>query len=352
MRRGLHGVALSEGWARVRAEGRKLGGWTIHGGRLSEARQVYGDAPLPWLDLSTGINPQPWPGADSIPIDWRALPDETELRELEAAAAAYFGVAADRLCALPGTEIGLRLLDGLGLPAPAHFVSPGYRTHGEAFEGGSAVERGGLSDAMDGGTVLLANPNNPDGHIFAADALLQLAARAAVAGGWLVVDESFADACPEVSLAQHVEESMPVLVLRSFGKFFGLAGVRLGFAIGPEPMIGALRRKLGSWPVSSAALRIGSAAYRDAHWISETRSRLAFHAVALDTMLCRHGFEPIGDCPLFRLIDAGDGAALFDRLARRGILTRPFDYAPRWLRLGLPGSDEALARLDRALADG
>lgn len=328
-------------------------GWTVHGGRLGEARRAWRHAPLPWLDLSTGINPHPWPGAAAIEIDWRALPDACELAGLEAAAAAHFGVAPGRVCALPGTEIGLRLLDGIGLPEPARHVAPGYRTHGEAFAKGRALAREALSGAAaEGGTILLANPNNPDGHVFAADELLRIARRAADSDGWLVVDESFADACPAASLAPHVDEAARVLILRSFGKFFGLAGVRLGFAIGPEAPVGALRRRLGSWPVSAAALRIGTGAYRDAQWIAATRERLAADATALDAVLRRHGFAPLGDCPLFRLIDAGDGAALFDRLARRGILTRPFDQDPSWLRIGLPGSGEALARLDRALADG
>jgi cobalamin biosynthetic protein CobC len=182
----------------------------------------------------------------------------------------------------------------------------------------------------------------------AAEELLRLARGSE---GWLVVDEAFADILPQISVVPHLDASARVLALRSFGKFFGLAGVRLGFAIGPEAMIAALRRKLGSWPVSSAAIRIGTAAYRDTPWIAAMREKLAADAIALDAVLAGHGFDPVGACPLFRLI-AGDGAALFDRLARQGILTRPFDYAPTWLRLGLPGSDAALARLDRALSDG
>jgi len=326
------------------------GGWTFHGGRLSEARRAYPDAPEPWLDLSTGINPHAWPGAADAAIDWRALPDAEELAELERVAAAYFGTAPGRICALPGTEIGLRLLDGLGLPEPAWHVAPGYRTHAEAFGGRGAIDRHALADKLaGGGTVLLANPNNPDGHVFDLDTLLRLAREAK---GWLVVDEAFADAAPDNSVVPHLEARAKVLVLRSFGKFFGLAGVRLGFAIGPEPLIDALRGKLGSWPVSNAAIRIGTGAYGDAGWIAAMRRRLVAEAAALDAVLSRHGLDPVGECPLFRLVAVRDGAALFDRLARQGILTRPFDYAPTWLRLGLPGSEAALARLDRALADG
>lgn len=323
--------------------------WTIHGGKLGEARRAYAQAPVPWLDLSTGINPHPWPGADAIAVDWQALPDDGELTALEAAAAAHFGVAARHVCALPGTEIGLRLLDHLPLPRPALHVTPGYRTHAEAMTGSTPITAGRAADLCGPETtLLLANPNNPDGHLLQPDMLEDIRA----SGTWLVVDESFADASPHISSASHVADAARLLVLRSFGKYFGLAGVRLGFAVGPDAMISALRRQLGSWPVSSAALRIGTAAYRDAAWIAAMRDTLAADAAALDGLLRRRGFEPIGECPLFRLVDIDDAAGLFDRLARHGILTRPFDYRPRWLRLGLPGSAAALDRLDRALADG
>ncbi|MBB5686505.1 aminotransferase class I/II-fold pyridoxal phosphate-dependent enzyme [Sphingobium boeckii] len=321
--------------------------WTFHGGRLSAARLRFASAPEPWLDLSTGINPHPWPGAAAMEIDWRALPDEAGLRALEAAAAVCFGTSPDFVCALPGTEIGLRLLDTLPLPRPAFHVADGYRTHAEALSGSQSIDAHAIP-TRGGRTVLLANPANPDGHIFSTEALLDITQ----AGGWLIVDEAFADALPGTSVAHHVAEDRPLMVLRSFGKFFGLAGLRLGFAIGPRAMIDRLRARLGSWPVSTAALQIGAAAYADAAWIAMMRQALADEAAALDVVLRRHGFDPRGTCPLFRLIETGHAEALFEHLAGQGILTRPFDHHPRWLRLGLPGSEAALDRLDRALGLG
>jgi cobalamin biosynthetic protein CobC len=326
------------------------GGWTHHGGRLSDAQAVYGGAAETWLDLSTGINPVAWPHTDKVPIDWQRLPDERALRALEESAAAYFGVDPAHVCALPGTEIGLRLL-GTVVPGPARYVAPSYRTHGEMLPGIVPTAFAELADVR-GGMVVLANPNNPDGRLVAPADLRAHLDRLRAAAGWLVVDEAFVDADPGYSLVADIGDDVPLILFRSFGKFFGLAGVRLGFVLGPTSLIAAFRARLGAWPVSSAALAIGTAAYRDAAWIDATRSRLATDGAALDAVLLGHGLRAIGKCPLFRLIEVEDAQALFDRLARHAILTRPFDYDPRWLRLGLPGSAAGLERLDRALGDG
>lgn len=317
--------------------------WTGHGGQLPTARAVYGDGDAPWIDLSTGINPHSWPGVEGLAIDWARLPDAGALNRLEAAAAAYFGADPSCVMALPGTEIGLRLL-GERLPGPVRYRWPSYRTHKEMVPHASAV----ASEAMDtgAGTLILANPNNPDGRMTPGTVL-----RAQMAEGWLVVDEAFADADPRHSVAGDVGPDRRLIVLRSFGKFFGLAGVRLGFLIAPPQLIATFRARIGAWPVSAAAIAIGTAAYRDAAWIAETRARLPEETATLDRVLKAHGHSPIGECSLFRLIET-DAHALFERLARRSILTRPFDHDPRWLRIGLPANGAALARLDAALADG
>lgn len=313
-----------------------------HGGQLERAREAFGDAGEPWIDLSTGINPQPWPGIERLTIDWARLPDAGALSDLKAAAARYFGADPACVLAVPGTEIGLRML-GAHLPRPIRYLWPSYSSHAEIAAEAAAAE---AADSA-AGTLILANPNNPDGRVTPVAAL-----RAQMAQGWLVIDEAFADADPRHSLAGEVRDGVPLIVLRSFGKFFGLAGVRLGFVLAPPRLIADFRARLGAWPVSAAAIAIGSAAYSDAAWIEAERPRLANAAVALDRVLEAHGHVPIGDCPLFRLIETDDANALFERLARRSILTRPFGYDPRWLRIGLPADGEALARLDSALAHG
>lgn len=324
-------------------------GFTWHGGGLARARATFGDQGEPWIDLSTGINPHGWPGADRIAIDWRALPEEGALRALEAAAAEHFGVDPAHVAALPGTEIGLRLLATL-LPGEARHVWPSYRTHKEMMPG--SIPLADATAATGSGILILANPNNPDGTLVSREAMRDLLARQQIAGGWLVVDEAFADTHPAQSVAPEVGDDAPLVLFRSFGKFFGLAGVRLGFMLGPRPLVARLRALLGAWPVSAAAIAIGTAAYGDHGWITAMRKRLGAEAAALDGVLAGHGLKPVGQCPLFRLVEVEDAAALFHRLAARAILTRPFDYEPRWLRLGLPASVEALGRLDRALAGG
>lgn len=322
----------------------------FHGGCLDEAARCFPEAPRPWLDLSTGINPLPWQAPELPAYDLRALPSAASTAALEAAAAAAFGAGRLAITALPGTELGLRLLAGIGLLAPYHYVAPGYRTHAEAVPGANPVAPDAL-DTVTEGTLLLANPNNPDGRLLPPEALLSLARRLSSAGGVLVVDEAFADATPGTSVVPHLSPDDRLLVFRSFGKFFGLAGLRLGFACGAPHLVAALRQKLGSWPVSASAIAIGTAAYRDEAWIAETRQRLAQRQEALDTVLQTHGLSPRGSCPLFRLVETPDADDLFLRLARHGILTRPFDYAPDWLRIGLPADAAALDRLDRALSD-
>lgn len=313
-----------------------------HGGRLTEARATYGDGD--WIDLSTGINPVPWPHAASIPIDWQALPDPTTLAAVEAAAAAHFGTDPAYCCAVPGSEIGLRLI-GRMLDLPAHYLAPSYRTHSEIWPAAAPI-----SDLPppSRSILLLANPNNPDGRTIAPQRLHDWLA--ASQGGWLVIDEAFADCTPQTSLAPAISDAAQLIVLRSFGKFFGLAGVRLGFILAPRQIIARIRRILGDWPLSAAAIAIGTAAYEDQHWTAQTRSDLLHRSTRLDALLARHNLTASGDCPLFRLIRTDNAAALFDRLARKAILTRPFDYDPHWLRLGVPASEADLARLDEALS--
>lgn len=325
-----------------------MSGFSWHGGRLAEARAAYGGED--WIDLSTGISPLPWPGTEKIALDWRTLPDPRELAALEASAAAHFGVDPAYLCTVPGSEMGLRLV-GRMLDLPARYLVPSYRTHGEVFARSNMVT-GFETPPGEPITLLLANPNNPDGRVLPPDRLRQWLGWIERDKGWLIVDEAYADSVPACSLAGDVGDGRRLILLRSFGKFFGLAGVRLGFLLGPRALVERARQMIGEWPVSTAALAFGQAAYRDRAWIAEARMELRCRAVRLDALLAGHGLTATGDCPLFRLVEAEDGHALFDHLARRAILTRPFGDHPRWLRLGLPGDEAQWARLDGALGDG
>lgn len=311
-----------------------------HGGRLDAARGAWPEAPTPWIDLSTGINPLPWAPPAELRYDPAPLPEPAALARLEAAAAARFGVAPSRVAAVPGSEIALRLLPMLGCPLPIGTAEFGYATHREIAGEGEAR------------TLLIANPNNPDGRLRSAAELRDLLSNRQALGGWLVIDEAFAETVGDASILAQVPEEAPAIALRSFGKFFGWAGVRLGFVIAPPAILARLRGLLGDWPVTAQAIAWGIAAYADTRWIAATRDDLARRANDLDALLARHGLTARGACPLFRLVEHADAAILFERLARAGILTRPFAERPTWLRFGLPRDAAATERLDRALGGG
>lgn len=318
------------------------GDLTFHGGRLAEARARFGGSAQEWLDLSTGINPTAWPGADSLDVDWRGLPDPQELHGLEHQAAAFFGVDPALCCAVPGSEMGLRMLARV-LALPGMHLPLCYSTHADAFADRDDAAPGAPS------VFVIANPNNPDGRLTSPDRLLGLLERQEAETGWLIVDEAFADCRRDWTIADMVREDRRLIVLRSFGKFFGLAGVRLGFVLGPSNVLAPLRRLLGEWPVCSAALTFGTVAYADKTWISATRAMLPAQAAGLDAVLSRHGLVAQGQCPLFRLVETEHAHALFTALASQHILARPFAAHPNLLRFGLPDGDADLARLDAAL---
>ncbi|MHB8285166.1 MAG: threonine-phosphate decarboxylase CobD [Caulobacteraceae bacterium] len=319
-----------------------------HGGRLALAATHYPEAPKPWIDLSTGVNPKPYPAPRASRLSRMRLPEPQDLAALEAAAALCFGVAPERVCATPGLEIAIQHLPGL-LAAPAVCIaSPTYASHDQAWRrAGAVVAHGGLDSlASAAHSVVLVNPNNPDGQTLSAPQVLGLAERLNQHDGWLVVDEAFVETAPELSVAAHAGGRL--VVLRSFGKFYGLAGLRLGFVLAEPALIAALRERLGAWPISVDAMAAGVSAYRDRAWAEETRRRLNRDVVRMDSALFRAGFHLVGGTSLFRLAQAPDAPARFERLAEAGVLVRPFAYQPTWLRFGMPPA-AAWARVEAAL---
>jgi cobalamin biosynthetic protein CobC len=312
-----------------------------HGGRLSDARAAWPDAPLPWLDLSTGINPNPWRG--KTPHDPQPLPDPADLAALEATAARAFGVGPARVAATAGAEAALRLLPRLLNARTVAIVSPTYGAHADAWRQADVGVQAIAADALTqtrAEVIVAVNPNNPDGCILPSSVLRS------AEGRWLVVDESFADATPEVSIAGQADDK--TVVLRSFGKFYGLAGIRLGFVIAAPKFAAKVRAAQGDWPVSAQAIAYGRAAYADTVWADRTRRRLRRDAARLDQLLIRRGFRVGGDCPLFRLAQTQHAECWFNALCAQGILVRPFDHTPDALRFGLPPAD-GWTRLEAAL---
>lgn len=301
-----------------------------HGGGIDAAAARFGGDRADWLDLSTGINPRPWPLPAFSQADWTALPDRAAFAAVEAAARTFWRVPAGAaVLAAPGASALIARMPAVLGGTRVHIPQPTYNEHARAFaaQGWTVTE-----DRTD--VTVVVHPNNPDGR------------RHSLPGtACAVIDESFCDICPEESLISHADRP-GVLVLKSFGKFWGLAGLRLGFLIGDAALVARMGQLIGPWAVSGPALRAGALALADMDWAEATRARLAQDAARLDALT---GWSVAGGTTLFRLYDVGDAAAMQDRLARHHIWTRIFPWSDRLIRLGLPDGT-GWARLERALA--
>ena len=324
----------------------------MHGGRLEAARRRFPGAPEPFLDLSTGINPVPYPPPPLAVEAFTRLPEPEALAALlEAAADAYGATEPAMVAAAPGSQALIGLLPRLRPPGRVRVLGPTYAEHARAWaQADHTVDEVATLDALAGAEVaVLSHPNNPDGRRYDQAALLGLAAAQAARGGWLVVDEAFADLEPG---APGLGTALPrpgLVLLRSFGKTYGLAGLRLGFALAAPDLAERIAEALGPWPVSGPAIAIGAAALRDCAWREASAVRLARDAARLDALLGEVGLAVIGGTLLFRLARVADAATLAERLGRAGILVRVFPERPDWLRFGLPPDASAWHRLAAAL---
>lgn len=326
-----------------------------HGGNLGQARRQFPDAPEPWVDLSTGINPFAYPVPPLAPELFQRLPEPDALADLQAVAGrAYGGIAPDQVVAAPGTQILLPLLARLIPPGKAAVLTPTYAEHARAAKlaGHSVTEVESLQDLAAADLAVLVNPNNPDGRLIDRESLIALAGQMTARNGLLVVDEAFMDVGPDGASLAGLLEGRRLVILRSFGKFHGLAGIRLGFALANPAIAEELRHQLGPWIVSGPALAIGTAALADSAWADYMRAKLIETSDRLDALLTGAGLGIAGGTSLFRLVKSTDASALWECLCRHGILTRKFDNLPRHLRFGLPGNEAAWARLEEALRAG
>lgn len=332
----------------------------IHGGGITEAAARFGGDLGDWLDLSTGINPCPVALPEVPERAWHRLPDRQTVDDARCAAAQYYRTNGVLPLPVPGTQSVIQLLPRLmqfhqGAAAPAGkrvaIFGPTYGEYARVLSAaGFAVDR--IEDASElvaeHGLVILVNPNNPTGRAFAPADVLAMAARLDAQGGLLLVDEAFGDLEPDLSVAAHVRELGNLVVFRSFGKFFGLAGLRLGFVVASEPVLAAFADWLGPWAVSGPALTIAATLMQGdtkaiAAGILERRA-------GLDAVLDRAGLARIGGTGLFVLVKHVDAARLQEQLCQAHILTRKFDYAPTWLRIGLAPDAAGDRRLADALA--
>lgn len=342
-----------------------------HGGAIDAAAEKYGIATPDWLDLSTGINPTAWPITMSDAIHWQRLPLARELDALKQAAADYYGIShANQLVCAPGTQALIQTIPfwfaDQSRTATAHIIGPTYAEHalgwkraGFKTETVTTTPENRVSSMTDilqssGGRddiVILVNPNNPDGGLIDRTAMIGLAELAQKHGKWLVIDEAFMDCSPEYSICAECHKFERVIVLRSFGKFFGLAGLRLGCAVMPPEPAADLTDRIGPWAVAGPALIIAQAAFKDRTWQTAMRHQLSINARRLDTLIASlTDLERVGGTTLFRLYHGRNAAKLAHHLGAQGILVRLFEDHADHIRFGLPGAEKDWIRLEKALA--
>ncbi|MFC1747228.1 threonine-phosphate decarboxylase CobD [Pseudomonadota bacterium] len=319
-----------------------------HGGRLLAAAKHYNIPLEQWLDLSTGINPNAWP-VPTIPGDvWSRLPEEND--GLEAAARDYYG--AEHLLPVAGSQAAIQALPLLRTRARVAVLNPAYAEHAHAWKrAGHEVTPIGehqIDDAIAQADVLiLVHPNNPTGARFTTQQLLTWHKQLSARGGWLIVDEAFMDSTPEHSLCQ-IGSQDGLIILRSLGKFFGLAGIRVGFVCAQPQLLEQLHNLLGPWSVNAPARWVATKALQDKAWQQQCIQKLNEEGAKLNTLLTKHGFFPTGGCTLFQWILTPRAEQLHKQLAQEGVFTRLFTE-PASLRFGLPKNEAEWQRLEIAL---
>jgi cobalamin biosynthetic protein CobC len=328
-----------------------------HGGKLRAAALRYGIPIDNWLDLSTGINPNGWQGALPPLSSWSRLPEDED--DLCAAACAYYG-AVD-LLPVAGSQAAIQALPKLRAPSRVAVLAPSYNEHAHAWRRAGHVVDLVAAEQLDAAidnhdVVVVVNPNNPTGVVFEPETLLRWHERLAVRGGWLLVDEAFMDSTPISSLAVCANRD-GLIVLRSLGKFFGLAGARVGFALATETMLQRLAEELGPWTVSGPARWLATQALLDKEWQAAMRVQLQRQSKRLNKLLgdfdlCPDGNNFLfqsGDASLFQSIATPQAKKIHQQLAQQGILTRLFTDQSR-IRFGLPADEAEWQRLQQALA--
>lgn len=320
-----------------------------HGGNLLWAAAHYGIAPERWLDLSTGVNPRGYPVPEIPPSTWLRLPEAKD--GLERVAGAYYGT--DCLRPVAGSQAAIQTLPRLFPPRTRiGILSPTYGEHPYSWQqqGHQVIPLAAnqVEEALPTIDLLLVvHPNNPTGQRLPVATLTDWHDRLTAQGGWLILDEAFMDTTPEDSLA-HRAGQPGLILLRSLGKFFGLAGARVGFVLGPSGVLDRLATLLGPWAVSGPSRFVARQALADQSWQIDTRQRLHADSDRLRTVLTQAGLPPTGSTPLFQWVTTPHHETIQNALAGRGIWIRRFTDPPS-LRFGLPADEEGWARLHDAV---
>lgn len=319
-----------------------------HGGGVLAASRRYNIPVSDWLDLSTGLNPCGWPVPPISPKAWLRLPEQDD--GLEAAAADYYG--SPLLLPVAGSQPAIQALPRLRRACTVGLLTTSYAEHAHAWQQQGhtvvTVEPDQLetaSQTLD--ALVLCHPNNPTGWQTSTPELLRWRSQLAERGGWLIVDEAFIDCQMEHSLIPFIG-SPGLIVLRSIGKFFGLAGARAGFVFAWPALLQQLQEELGPWTLSGPTREITQQALRDKSWQQAARQRLQQDSLRLAVLLSRFHLAPAAGTPLFQWIKQDNAQQWHIALAQQGILTRYF-ARPCSLRFGLPANENDWERLEDAL---
>lgn len=311
-----------------------------HGGALDVAISEFGGKASDWLDMSTGINPYHYPIADIDPLAWRQLPQKSELDLLIKVASHAYGCSKNQILAGNGTQTLIEKLPQIFETSTIAIMAPTYEEHAHNWRkfGHRVIFVEDFEQARDADHLLIVNPNNPSGTLYEPEKLLEIHSFYAQKGGCLIVDEAFMDMTPDKSLATHIGLE-GLIILRSFGKFFGLAGVRVGFILGAEALLLKMSRIIGLWDIAGPSLSIATSALGDEDWQQKMRTKLAADMTALMAVLQANGFEVLGKTDLFCLASIPthlpSAVKCFEKLAKHHILTRKFDNNDKILRFGL-----------------
>jgi cobalamin biosynthetic protein CobC len=319
-----------------------------HGGNLALAAAKFGIPLSAWLDLSTGINPTHYP----IPLipshAWQRLPEDED--GLVAAACNYYGCTS--ILATAGSQAALQILPKLRAPSKIAMPATMYQEHAYAWQTqGHTVQF--LKESPDAealkqaDVILVCNPNNPTGKRFTKEELLEWHQQLVARGAWLIVDEAFMDSTPDDSLAAHANLE-GLFVLRSLGKFFGLAGVRVGFLLAADHYLIRVKEMVGPWSVTGPSRYIATQALRDTAWQLNTRKMLASQSAKMQSLLDKYSLKPQGSTDLFHYVPVANAIEIQEQLAHLGIWIRIFSN-PSALRFGLPPAHQ-WDRLEAALS--
>lgn len=333
----------------------------LHGGDIHGAARRFNIPERDWLDLSTGINPQPYPVPDIPGSVFRNLPYVRP--EFLQAVQAYYG--HDNAAVVAGSQSAIQLIPAIIDPYrvfPVLLPDTGYREHqlqwsrhGQQIHHYRCVDRAQMIQDIDqqladdeGQHLVVINPNNPTGLKLETKQLLKWAAMLRP-GAFLIVDEAFIDIQPQESLLRETVLPSNVMVLRSFGKFFGLAGLRLGFVFSTDSVIADLQGRSGLWQINGPAQYIATTALQDRQWHTLTRRRLpenaAYTAQLFAPLMATLHCPPPVQTPFFLsyLMSAPLALAVFEAMAQGGVLTRVVfvDDRQAFLRIGCLGVDDS-----------